>query len=1071
MSRLVELSIRQPWLPLLAAVAVIAIGAASFSRLRIDAVPDITTVQAQINTVTEGFTPEEIEQLVTYPIETAMAGLPDVVETRSFSRYGLSQVTVVFKDGTDVYFARQRVNERLQQAAAGLPAGLTPELGPITTALGEVFKWTVEARPGARKPDGTPYNPTDLRDIQDWIIRPQLVNLPGVTEVSSHGGFRRQFHVTPSPDRLIAYGLSFQDVIDALKANNASAGAGFIEQKGEQYLVGTTGRLRDEDDIREVVLTTRNGIPVRVADVATVGEGHELRGGAAMERGEEVVVGTALMLIGENSRIVAERAAQRLAEVNRTLPAGVLARPVYSRSKLVDATLETVRGNLIMGALLVVAVLLALLGNFVAALIVALIIPIALLFAITGMVTWGISANLLSLGAIDFGIIVDGAVVMMDNIMRRIAARQAETGRVLTREEQTTEAVAGSNEVVRPTVFGVFIIMIVYVPILTLTGIEGKMFRPMAQVVLLALSGSLLFSLTFVPAAASLALRHRLSPRDSAPMRAIQRHYDPWLERALVRRRLVLLIAAAFVVVCGLLATRLGSEFIPTLDEQDIVVVLSHIPGTGLEQTLQMEREIELAIAKFPEVATVFSQIGTADVANDPLPPSEGDVYVILKPRKQWPHPHKPKEQFIHELQEQLDEIPGNIYEFSQPIEDRFNELIAGVASDVAVRVFGDDLPTLLSAAQRVAAQLRQVRGAADVSVEQVAGLPTITIEIDHQAAARYGLTTSAIQSTVRTALAGTSAGEVIQGDRRYEIVVRLPERIRVDVRALDQLPIPIPSGVSRPAGLAFAAPAGAVASANPPASTTSSSSERFQFVPLGTVAHLKLAEGPNEISRDDGKRRVVVSANVRGRDLGGFVREAQQRVEKNVAIPPGYWIAWGGQFENLIAARKRLAVVVPLALLLIFAMLYGAFRSPIDALIVFSGVPLALTGGLLALLVRGLPFSITAAIGFIALSGVAVLNGLVMVSFIRKLRADGADLDHAIHRGSNSRLRPVLMTALVASLGFVPMAVATGIGSEVQRPLATVVIGGILSSTFLTLFVLPALYRVVHGRSAERRA
>jgi cobalt-zinc-cadmium resistance protein CzcA len=692
--RILELSIGRPWIPLLAAVIVLAVGAASFRSLRIDAVPDITTVQAQINTVTEGLTPEEIEQLVTFPIETAMAGLPDVVETRSFSRYGLSQVTVVFRDGTDVYFARQRANERLQQAAAALPPGLTPELGPIATALGEVFKWTVEARPGARKEDGTPYTPTDLRDIQDWIIRPQLVNLPGITEVSSHGGFRKQFHVTPDPSKLVAYGLTFQDVIDGIEANNSSAGAGFIEQKGEQYLVGTTGRLKDENDIRQVVVTTRNGFPIHIADVATVGEGLELRGGAATERGEEVVVGTALMLIGENSRIVAERAEKRLAEVNRTLPPGILARPVYSRSKLVNATLETVRGNLTMGALLVIAILLALLGNFVAAVIVALIIPIALLFAVTGMVTWGISANLLSLGAIDFGILVDGAVVMMDNIMRRIARRQTELGRVLERDEQIAEAVRGSDEVARPTLFGVAIIMIVYVPILTLTGIEGKMFRPMAEVVLLALTGSLLFSLTFVPAAAALALRRRLSERESAPMRAIQRVYGPWLDRALRRRRLVLVLAVAFVAVCGLLATRLGSEFVPTLDEQDIVIILSHIPGTGLEQTLRMEKEIERTIAQFPEVATVFSQIGTADVANDPLPPSEGDIYVILKPRKQWPHPHEAKEKLIHRLEEQLDEIPGNLYEFSQPIEDRFNELIAGVTSDVAVRVFGTTWPS-----------------------------------------------------------------------------------------------------------------------------------------------------------------------------------------------------------------------------------------------------------------------------------------------------------------------------------------------------------------------------------------
>jgi len=1068
--RLLEASIRRPWIPVAFAVLVAIAGFMSFGRLRIDAVPDITTVQVQINAVTEGFTPEEVEQLVTFPIETAMAGIPDVVETRSFSRYGLSQVTVVFKDGTDIYFARQRVGERLQEAVGGLPADIHPELGPIATALGEVFKWVVDARPGATKPDGTPYNSTDLRDIQDWIIRPQLVKVPGVTEVSSHGGFRRQFHVTPDPSRLVAYGLTFDDVIHGIQANNSSAGAGFIEQHGEQYLVGTTGRLRSEDDIRRVVVSTRQGLPVRVADVATVGEGRELRGGAATERGEEVVVGTALMLIGENSRTVARAAEKRLAEVNHSLPEGVVAREVYSRSKLVDATLDTVRSNLLMGAVLVIAVLLLLLGHLTGALIVALVIPLALLFAITGMTTFGISANLLSLGAIDFGIIIDGAVVMMENIMRRLGARQAELGRALEPQERFAEALTGSKEVARPTLFGVGIIMIVYLPILTLTGIEGKMFRPMAQVVLMALLGALLLAFTFVPAAAALALR-RVAQQDSVPMRVLHRRYRPLLARALARRRMVLGIAAALLAVTLLLATRLGSEFIPTLDEQDIVIMISHIPGTGLEQTLAMEREIERTIAKFPEVATVFSQIGTADVANDPLPPSEGDIYLILKPRKQWPHPHKSKERLIHEIEQQIDQLPGNVYEFTQPIEDRFNELIAGVTSDVAVRVFGDDLPTLAAGADRVAAVLRGIRGAADVKVEQVEGLPSITIEIDREAAARYGLSTTDVQSTIRTALAGAEAGEIIQGDRRYEIVVRLPERIRTDVRELDQLPIPLPEG--RGSVAASAALSGGVATPPSSGSATSGGSadghRGFQYVPLGTVAHVRLSEGPNEISRDDGKRRVVVQANVRGRDLGGFVTEAQQAVARRVHLPAGNWIEWGGQFQNLIAARQRLAVVVPLALLLIFALLIGAFRSVTDALLVFSGVPFALTGGVLALLARGLPFSITAAIGFIALSGVAVLNGLVMLSFVRKLREEGMDLDAALVQGCETRLRPVLMTALVASLGFVPMAIATGIGAEVQRPLATVVIGGILSSTLLTLLVLPGLYRLVHAR--DRRA
>jgi len=1041
LERLLAFSIRRPAIVILFALGVAAAGAVTFRDLRIDAVPDITNVQVQINTVTQGLTPEEVEQQVTYPIETAMAGIPGVTQTRSFSRYGLSQVTIVFRDGTDVYFARQRVNENLEEARANLPPDAHPGLGPITTALGEIYKWTVRAKPEAKKPDGTPYTTTDLREIEDWIIRPQLRNTPGVIEISSQGGFQPQYHVTPDPSRMVDYGLTFQDLVDALEANNGAAGGGFVEEKGEQLLVNTTGRLHTEDDIRHVVVATHGGVPIRISDIASVGEGQELRGGAAMQMGEEVVLGTAMMLIGENSRVVSKRIEDRLAEVNRTLPKGVMATPVYSRGKLVDATIGTVRTNLVMGAALVLLVLLLLLGNLTGALIVALVIPLSLMFAITGMVVWGISANLLSLGAIDFGIIVDGAVVMLENLMRRLGLRREEKGAPLSAAERREESLAASQEVARPTLFGVAIIMIVYLPILTLTGVEGKMFRPMAQVVLLALTGALIFAVTFVPAMATLLFRRPIAGGESRLMGIIHRWYRPTLERALARRRVVVLAAIAFVVVCGILATRLGSEFIPTLDEGDIVIIISHIPGTGLTQTLDMERGIEQALGGVPEVATVFSQIGTGDVANDPMPPNEGDIYVILKPRKEWPNHHKSKETLIHDIEERIDVLPGNIYEFTQPIEDRFNELIAGVTSDVAVKVFGDDLETLRHSAERAASVLRRVRGSADVKVEAVAGLPLLTVDIDHQAAARYGLSVRDIQTTVRTALAGTTAGDVLSGDRRFPIVVRLPERLRSNLRELDRLPVPVPAGLGG----------------------TDSSGNATRFIPLGEVAHMKLAEGPNEIGRENGKRLVVVEANVRGRDLGGFVDEARRKVARDVPLPAGYWITWGGQFENLMAAHRRLNIVVPLALLLIFGLLYGAFGSVLDALLVFSGVPLALTGGVLALLVRGMPFSITAAIGFIALSGVAVLNGLVMVSFIRKLRDDGQDLDTALRDGSETRLRPVLMTALVASLGFVPMAVATGTGAEVQRPLATVVIGGILSSTLLTLVVLPALYRMTH--------
>ena len=1044
--KILAFSIRRRWIVAGFAAVVAALGLASFGRLRIDAVPDITNIQVQINTVTEGLTPEEVERQVTYPIETAMGGIPGVTETRSFSRYGLSQVSVVFKDGTDIYFARQRVNERLEEARSELTADQHPDMGPITTALGEIEKWIVEAKPGARKPDGTPYTPTDLRDIEDWIIRPQLRNVPGITEISAQGGFRRQFHVTPDPDRMVAYGLGFPDIISALEENNAAAGGGFIEHKGEQYLVNTTGRLGSADDIRNVVVTTRKGVPVRVSDLATVGEGQELRGGAATEMGNEIVLGTAMMLIGENSRAVSQRVERRLAEINRTLPEGVVARTVYSRGKLVDATLETIRTNLLLGALLVMAVLFFLLGNWVGALIVALVIPLALMFAITGMTTWGISANLLSLGAIDFGIIVDGAVVMLENLVRRLGVRQRELGRPLSDRERNDEALAASQEVARPTLFGVLIIMIVYVPILTLTGIEGKMFRPMAEVVLLALAGALLMAFTFVPAMAALLLRGRIAEDESRVMRVIRKRYTPVLARGLRARRIVVIAAVALFAGAALLLSRLGSEFIPTLDEQDMIVIISHIPGTSLTQTLDMERLIEPTIAKQPEVASVFAQIGTGDVANDPMRPSEGDIYVVMKPRKQWPNPRMPKEKLIEQIHARIEKLPGIIYEFTQPIEDRFNELIAGVTSDVAVRVFGDDLDQLRAVAERTAAVLRKIHGAEDVKVEQVSGLPLLRVDIDHASAARYGLSVSDIQSTVRTALAGTEAGMVLQGDRRYEIVVRLPEALRNDVAMLERLPITTATAAADSTG----AP--------------------VRFVPLGAVSKIELTTGPNEIQREDGKRLIVVQANVRGRDMGGFVAEAQRAMAKNVTVPSGYWVSWGGQFENLIAARKRLTIVVPLALLLIFALLFGAFGSAVDALLVFSGVPLALTGGVVALALRGMPFSITAAVGFIALSGVAVLNGLVMVTFIRHLRAEGRDLDTALTEGSEARLRPVLMTALVASLGFVPMALATGTGAEVQRPLATVVIGGILSSTLLTLVVLPALYRMVHGRTERGR-
>ena len=1046
LDRVVRVSIVHRWAVVVVTAAAATFGLFNLQRLPIDAVPDITNVQVQINTIVEGLPPLEIERQITFPIETAMAGLPRLAESRSLSRYGLSQVTVVFHDGTNIYFARQLVNERLQDARESLPRGIAePRMGPIATGLGEIFHWEVEAEPSARKPDGTTYTATDLREIQDWIIKPQIRTVPGVTEVNTIGGFRKQYDVQPDPARLRAYGLTLDDVLLALEHNNQAVGAGFLPRKGEQYLVHTDGRLSSPDDIDQVVVATRSGVPIHVHDVATVGLGRELRTGAATSRGSETVIGTAIMLYGENSRAVAKRVGERLKEVRRSLPPGVHARPVYDRTRLVEATLETVRKNLIEGAVLVIAVLFALLGNWVAALVVALVIPLSMLFAATGMVEGGVSANLLSLGAIDFGIIVDGAVVMVENMLRRLVQRQQEVGRILTPQERLFECYSSAGEVARPTLFGTAIILIVYLPILTLTGIEGKMFRPLAGVVLLALTGALLLAFTFVPAMVALLLRGRLAESESPVVRRARHAYVPVLRWALAHRAAVLTGTGVLLALCTLLATRLGGEFVPTLVEQDLLVQAVRMPGISVDQAVLMQNELDPAIAAMPEVEEVFTRLGTAEVANDPMPISIGDTYVILKPRRQWPDPKRHKIELVEEMEHRLSVLPGNAYEFTQPIQMRFNELIAGVRSDVAIKVFGDDLDTMLTTANHIARIVRAVPGATDVKVEQVTGLPMLTIDIDRRAVARFGLDIADVQNVVRTALGGTEAGEMFTGDRRFPIVVRLPEPARRDMAALERLPIPL-------------------AAHRPPGSTGDA---RIEFLPLSTVAHVRLEEGPNQVSRENGKRRVVVQANVRGRDLASFVTESRHGIEANVALPAGYWLGWGGQFENLVAARHRLAIVVPMALALILGLLVLAFRSLRDALVVFSGVPLALTGGVLALAARHMPLSITAGIGFIALSGVAVLNGLVLLSFVRQRVAEGLDVDLAIVDGCARRLRPILMTALVAAFGFVPMAIATGTGAEVQRPLATVVIGGILSSTLLTLLVLPTLYALTRRSRA----
>lgn len=1036
--RIIRFAIDQRWLVLLAVLGMAALGVFSYQKLPIDAVPDITNVQVQINTEAPGYSPLESEQRVTFPIETAMAGLPKLEQTRSISRYGLSQVTVVFKEGTDLYFARQLVSERIQEARGRLPNGLTPTLGPISTGLGEIYMWTVEAQPGARKADGSEYTSMDLREIQDWIIKPQLRTVPGVTEINTIGGYAKEFQVAPWPDKLVAHGLTISDLVTAMERNNANVGAGYIERRGEQYLIRAPGQLGSTEDIQNVVVTTTKGVAVRIRDVADVILGKELRTGAATENGQEVVLGTVFMLIGENSKDVSTAVDKRLKTISQSLPKGVIAKTVYDRTVLVDKAIATVKKNLLEGALLVIAILFLFLGNIRAAIITALVIPLAMLFTFTGMVSNKVSANLMSLGALDFGIIIDGAVVIVENCIRRLSHAQAVAGRPLTRNERFHEVFAAAKESRRALMFGQLIIMVVYLPIFALTGVEGKMFHPMAFTVVTALLGAMILSVTFVPAAVALFIGAKVSETESRLMLWAKRGYAPTFDWVMERKALVLTAATACVLLSGLLVTRMGSEFVPNLDEGDFALHAMRIPGTSLSQAIGMQMQLEKTIKAFPEIDTVFAKLGTAEIATDPMPPNVADNFVMLKPRDQWPDPNRSKADLVAAVQAAAEKVPGNNYEFTQPIQMRFNELISGVRSDVAVKVFGDDMDQMNESAERISQVLESISGAADVKVEQTTGLPMLTIKIDRERTARLGLNVADVQDSVSAALGGQEAGRVFEGDRQFDILVRLPDILRSDIEAIERLPVRLPA--------------------------TEGSAARG-FVRLSDVASIISAPGPNQISREDGKRRVVVTANVRGRDIGSFVAEAQTKLTQQVEIPTGYWTQWGGTFEQLQSATRRLQIVVPIALLLVFTLLFVMFGNAKDGLLVFTGIPFALTGGVVALWLRDIPLSISAGVGFIALSGVAVLNGLVMISYIRSLREDGMTLDAAIREGSLTRLRPVLMTALVASLGFVPMAIAVGTGAEVQRPLATVVIGGILSSTALTLLVLPMLYGMAHRR------
>ncbi|MDC0218586.1 CusA/CzcA family heavy metal efflux RND transporter [Verrucomicrobia bacterium] len=1075
LQRILKLAIDHRHLVVVVTIVIAIVGARSLWRLPIDAVPDITNNQVQINVIEPAFSVEDMERLVTFPIETALTGIPGLEHTRSISRNGFCQITAVFKDKLDINLARQLGGERLDRAREDLPEGIKPTMGPITTGLGEVLMWSVEygtastnavtGKPGLQ-PDGAYLTPngerltnrvqrlTWLRTVQDWIIRPQLRTVPDVADVGAIGGFVKQYHVLPNPAALQSFGLTLQDLISALERNNRSLGAGFVERNGEAALVRADGRLRNVADIARVVLKEHNGTPVTISQVAEVTLGGELRQGSASADGRETVIGTAMMLSGANSRAVAVAVRERFDDVKQSLPPDVIARPVLDRSRLVNDTIRTVTHNLFYGALLVVVVLFALLGNFRAAFLTALAIPLSMLLAALGMTHFGISGNLMSLGAIDFGIIIDGSVIIVENCLRRLSDKQRELGRTLNYDERLEVTRAASHEVRRATAFGETIIIIVYVPILALAGIEGKLFHPMALTVIFALTAAFVLSLTFVPAMVALLVRGKVAEQENTLMLAARGVYAPVLDFALRQRAVVLIAAVALLGAAGLQFARLGQVFIPRLDEGDVAMHAMRIPSTGIEQSTRMQLDVETALKNsVKEIEVVFSKTGTADIATDPMPPSVSDTFIIFKPRDQWADPKLSKHALEDKLRDALKDLVGNRYEYLQPIEMRFHEMIAGVRGEVAVKVFGDDPGALRRAAERVAGALGQVRGAEGVKVEQTTGMPIITVRPKHDALARHGLDSDRVVDTVNIATGGRVAGQVFQGDRRFDIVVRLPEDLREDSAALAALPIPL--NKMEPATSLTKIP-------------ITHSTGLTPTRPLRDLADIHRADGANQVSRENGKRRVVVQCNVRGRDLAGFVEEARAAIAQDVKLPAGAWLAWGGQYEHLLAARARLAVVVPLCFVLIFLLLYTTFRAARPALLVFTGVPLALTGGVAALALRGLPFSISAAVGFIALSGIAVLNGLVLVTFINQLREEGRKLEDAIREGSLTRLRPVLMTALVASLGFLPMALATGTGAEVQRPLATVVIGGILTATALTLVVLPALCRMAFKEKLE---
>ncbi|WP_051916191.1 efflux RND transporter permease subunit [Sphingomonas sp. STIS6.2] len=1057
LARIVTLAVEKRWLVLLLTLTAALAGVFAIQRLPIDAVPDITNNQVQINVVAPALSPDQIEKQVAFTVETALAGIPGLKYSRSLSRNGFAQVTAVFNEKTDIYFARAQVAERLRTAEKNLPDGVTPEMGPIATGLGDIFMWTVEYReldqvnhrngePGLQKdgsyitPEGDhlvtePDKATYLRTVQDWIVTPQLKSTAGLAGVDSLGGYTKQYLVVPDIQRMAAMKITLQDLATALERNNTSAGAGIVDRNGEGLAVRADGRVRNADELTRTVIATRESVPILLNQIATVRTGQALRMGSASENGHEVVVGTAVMRIGENSRTVSTGVGTRLEEIGRALPVDVVVKPVLNRTELVNSTIATVARNLAEGAVLVIVVLFVLLGNFRAAVIAALVIPVTMLLTSIGMLKAGVSANLMSLGALDFGLIVDGAVIIVENALRRLGEAQHGRDGPLSLRDRLDLVAASAREMIRPSVYGQAIIILVYAPLLTFTGVEGKMFEPMALTVIIALVFAFVLSMTFVPAAIAIWLSRPVDETESRIVAWLRRRYEPGLGKAMNRPGMTLGIAVGALAIAGVAFTTLGQEFLPQLDEGNILVQAVRIPGTSVDQSQAMQFQVEKMLARQPEVRFAFSRTGTSEIASDPMPPNATDTFVILKPRAQWPDPGLAKAELVHRIERRLSTLPGNAYEITQPIQMRFNELIAGVRGDIAVKIYGDDFGGMNAAADRTAKALRGTRGAVDVRVEQTEGLPMLDIRPNRMAMSRIGVTAGDVQDTVAAAIGGREAGLIFEGDRRFPVVIRLSEASRSDLSQVAQVPVPTSGG---------------------------------GFVPLSTVADIAVVDGPNQISRENGKRRVVVQANVRDRDVAGVVADARAAIDAQVKMPPGTYVEWGGQFENLASARDRLLLVVPVCFVVIMLLLYGGLGSVRDAVIVFTGVPLALVGGVLALVLRGMPFSVSAAVGFIALSGIAVLNGLVMVSSIHDLMARGMDRVRAAHDGALARLRAVAMTALVASLGFVPMALGHGAGAEVQKPLATVVIGGLISATLLTLFVLPTLYARFGGWSAS---